>query len=388
MRTRLEILLLAGLLNGASCVSYESALAEFDGLAGYDPAAMVEPARLEYQGRTRRFPALLRSLDWLAGGSFLAGFLGAKRVWTEVDDPQSFARERLAELPDLAGRNLFRLADVAWRQVLVLERDPSLLSRRIAVEGLLDCMKKAGARLGAGELPDWEPVPDIFERRGRTFSRRLERFWPPLREKRLTEGEAADYRGLCRDLASLPPGSPGQERALLRLFLEAVRTENDPRVYEAEVEGLKTCMRRIFRTGMRIALADLRSGLVRGAALEACWNRGGAEVLPDLLGIFQNRSRRIAGNGAPIDPDPGVRRRFVHLCWRLRPDEAEVSRGEGSSPMDFLHEAAVRDPDRSVALLARIVLAWLVRREVDPYGDWIPGWWEQRVIRRRKGSGA
>lgn len=370
-------LLLCALLS--SCVSYASALVEFDGLVGYDRIRQLEPARIKVQRGTQRIAALYRPFDWLAGDSLLEDWLAGRRQWTEVDRPEELLRERILELPALAKRDLFRLAEVLWRCSLVLERDPSVVDRRQAVIALGRCLREAGARIDPEALLHVIPDPEGFEQRARKLLPALAQRWPAGRAAALDEGGARAHGEALAEAAALPAGTPGQERALLRLLLEAARYEDDARVYPRAIAAVERAFLRTAHSGLRLALMD-RAGLVREAAVALAWERGGSAVVPALLALMARNARRAGLPPEVLDPDAAVRRRVLHVCWQLSAEEADWKAAGGPSAFEVLHEAAVRDPDRSVATLARVVLAWLVRRPVDPDGDWIPAWWAARVV--------
>src|SRR5688572_22352257 len=119
----------------AGCWTYPTALAEFDSVTEQVQGAS-ESEDLRYQTKVMRMPWVVRQLDWSGFDNVLVQVLAVEREAYPLDNPSGFARERIEVLPDLAGDDLHRIAEVATRLLWVANQDRNPLNQIAALRGL------------------------------------------------------------------------------------------------------------------------------------------------------------------------------------------------------------------------------------------------------------
>ncbi len=376
--------LAAAALPLTGCWSYQSVIAEFDSVAGYEGAR--EPDTLEYRGHASRFPWAIRQFDGMGVVSPLGRLFSFQRERMAVDDPSGFARVRIEQLAAVAGNDLEKLCEAAARLLLVIEKDGHALNRAIAVEVL----GKLTEVFRAKPLTPDEPglvldtdAPQVFKRRSVGLVKVLDSAWPARGSKARTPAKRDAFATALRDLSALDPGSLALERSRLRAVNEAMLDERDKGVRDFTVRDLLRCLHSSTARGLAAGVRD-EDAHVRETAVRRIWRLGRAAMLPWLIAELGARTRRSppSGKQLTIDPDVDVRRRLVHLAWSLDLASAAKAHGSGKSALAFLVDTASHDPESALQLAAREALAFLVRRPVDPTGAWIREWWQNFVTRR------
>ena len=380
-----------GALTFSSCWSWRSTRIEFDSVAGYEEERAEEPEELEWRSMARRYPWIYRQFETSLVTMF-ADATGVERGWTEVKNPARFASDRILWLAELAGEDLLRMGETSWRLLLVLDRDPAPLHRIYAAQGLGLLLKTFAKRdrtleglrvIGPAHLGLQEGDSSAYRLAARELVAGIEGAWVGRRkDAMLGGGGREDFAKAVDELAKLTAGDLEQERLRLRLLLEAVRYEPYRPLQERLAGSLVFALQTAAVHGLRRALLD-RDGGVRVAALETLSELGGPPLLPRLLELLESRPEALADASFRCDPDPGVRRALVHSFWGGDAALAEERYAKGRSGFEFLHEVAGSDPEPSMRILAADALAWLVGREADPFGEWIPEWWQGHLERMR-----
>jgi len=380
------LLLAAAALPTAGCWSYGTVLMEFDSVAGYGGPGSAEPEPLVYKTTATRFPWLIRQFEGLGIGDLMNQILAFPREEHPVEDPSGFARARVEQLANVAGKDLDKLCEAAWRLLLVIEKDEHVLNRAIAVEVLGQVAEVFRARpLTADEagLALDSDAPTVFKRRSRDLVTVLDGAWPVRGADERGQDVREAYATALRDLSELDPGNLELERSRLRAVTEAMLDESDEEVRGFTLRYLMLCLHSAASRGLAAGVRD-DDPHVRETAVRRVWRLGRAGIVPWLLDELDARNKRALVPGAPqlVDPDVDVRRRLVHLAWALDLEAAAKARGNGLSALAFLVGTAQHDPEPALKLAASEALAFLVRRPVDPGGAWISEWWQGFVTRR------
>lgn len=376
-----------------SCYNWRSTVVEFDSVLGYVEAEEKEPEELRWRNQALRFPWPLRWFE----GELLAGVAESvvDRGWISVRSPGAFAKDRIRWLAELAETDLLKIGESCWRLLLVLDRDPDELNRIYAAQGL-SLLMQTFAEDDAREV-ELQVVGndhagfvtgDIGEYRiaARKLVQSFEGSWPGRREDPLlTGGGREDFARAVDALARLHTGALRQERLRLRLLLEAVRVEPFAPLRERLAGSLVYAVQVACVRGLHTALLDA-AGSVRLAAMEELIRLGGRELLPRILAELEQRAEVLATEGRSADPDPEMRRALAHYYWSAGPELAERRYDEGRNGFEFLHELASSDPESSLRILGADALAWILRREADPFGEWIPEWWQGYLEQKRSGE--
>lgn len=372
------LLLLAG-----SCTSYPSLIQEFDSLAGWDARKQVEPDTLGYKDTAKRFPWLVRQLEWTGMADLMAVLLAFEAETMPVEQPASFARSRISSMAAAALDRLDRMCEMCWRLLMVIEKDETPLNRVFAIHEIA----KIAAVFRTKELEPGEDGLVVDPARAAAFRARakklvavLERGWPRAGTERSSELRDA-YATALRDLSVLDAGSLEHERSRLRAMLDAVHSEFDQAVHGLAVSYLFRCLQSAVNRGLAAGVRD-GDPHVRLAAVTELF-RLGPRTLPWILWRLDRRTKELLPEPlaatAPIDEDVDVRRRVLHLCWAVPAAVAGEKFEGGISALQVLVDAALHDPERSLQTLAREALAFHVRRPVDPTGSWIPAWWAETL---------
>jgi hypothetical protein len=296
---------------------------------------------------------------------------------TAIDEPSSFARDRIAELPAAAGNNLFRVADTSWRLLWAIEKDSSPLNRAVAVHGLGEMLRKYRERPVEPGQPglDHETAGESFRDNAAVKIGHLERTWPlPERTERPADARS-EHASALRELSALRARSLRQQRARIRLLRAASAEEVDPVTRRAAADSLLAALDAACLHGLSYALGDPKE-IVREAAIDELWQLGRGSILPWILDRLARVTASRYGPGLGVDLEPQVRRCLAVRCWGLSLDEAKARYEKGRSPLEFLHDLALEDPDPGLRLIGRNALANLLHRPIDPTGAWIPEWWQ------------
>lgn len=360
-------------------------------MAGFTEDLLEEPEELEWHTEARRYPWIYRQFESSLMTMF-ADATGVQRVMHPVKNPAGFASDRILWLAELAGSDLLQIGESTWRLLFVIDRDPSPLHRIYAAQGLgvllqtfakRDASREGLRVVGPEHLGLQEGDGSSYRLAARKLLPRIEAAWISVREdEMLSGGGREDFAQAVDALAKLKTGNLEQERLRLRLLLEAVRFEPFRPLQERLAGSLVYAVQSAAVHGLRRSLLD-RDGDLRNAALETLSELGGPALLPRLLQILEARPEVLANTSFHCDPDPGVRRALVHRYWSGNADLAEEQFGRGRSGFEFLHELADSDPELSLRILAADALAWLLGREADPFGEWIPEWWQSHRERIR-----
>lgn len=380
LRARLGVLTLAGVLG--ACASYASTVHQFDGLIGYDQDRGSEADTYALRRKTVAYPF------WAEAIQAFADDLGIERREFEVEFPHKRLRKNMRLMVEQSGQQLERLAELSWRCLLVLDQDGSPLNRATAIRCLAQLAERSPRLAKVGEpgleLPGRRNTAArvAFRASAREIVRTLADLWMREEGERRDEKARAAFEDKIQELAALQATSLAHERGRLRVLGEALVWERDPRSQQEVARALLACMRSAVFRGLRQALRDPEV-LPRLAALDAFWRLGRKEYLAYSIASLRkgllDRLPEGHASRALIDEDARVRRKISNFASAIPLESTIEPVGEGPSPVRFLVDTGLRDPERGLRLGARHALSVMTKRDFDPEGAWIAEWWERLV---------
>ncbi len=383
-------LLALAVLLASACASYEETKVAFDSLAGMDPSSLTEPQEASYSDKALMHGWATETFAFGSDGVMGAygAIFGAERSSSDVDAPDEFVRESLTTLVDLAGQDTVRLSESAYRVSYVLSKDPRSLSRSIATE--LACVLLQ--RLETEPVqPDHQGLKksqsQTYLDEAKVIHQRIQPWWPGIRPKGpLSASDQEEFLSALWSLAKLPAATSEQERLRLQFFLELFRLES-------RQPGLEAAVERILISSLRSALLHgIADGLVdpdphtRETAIAQLWRLGGRGLFPWVLA--QLEKTRADPMSRVLDPSPNVRRRLMQCIWSMDLEAAEQRYGKSGSSLEYLHTAAIWDPERHLKFLATECLAHLLDRPNEIGSHWVRPWWAEYVTRAKKATGS
>ncbi|MEZ5989622.1 MAG: hypothetical protein R3F30_10940 [Planctomycetota bacterium] len=308
---------------------------------------------------------------------FYESMFGQGRAFYEVAAKGEFVRDALATLTADAGNDLFRLSEVTYRLLFVLDLDTSPLNRAIATEELAGVVALIRREpLG----PDHRGfVPGLrrgFVEAATRLHADLGPYWPGLREETRLAPEAREaYLTTLDALSLLVAGDLRQERLRLQLVLEACRSETADRALKVAIaERLFRCLETAAVEGLSRALDD-DDAHVRETAVARLWALGGRGTHPYVLARLAAREPGLR----LVDPSVAVRRRVLQCCWSLDAAAAALHHGEGPDSFTVIHDIALWDPEPGLRSLATACLAHLLGRPDELGSDWVRQWWQDHL---------
>lgn len=385
-------LLLAALCLAPGCTSYESTKIEFDSLAGINERLLSEAPTLSYADSYLAKPGLAGTFDGSVFGDIVEAVFGSERRQSKVVEKGDFVRKRMAWMVEFCNGDRVRIAETAWRILLVLEKDGSALNRSLANEHCGTLLKQLGIGALSAEMAQQLLGPrQSRENAGalrealRPLLGVLRRTWPGKRKSVLEAAERRNHARVLQAFQELPPLGLAGARDRLPVLLEATRDEDIAELAELSARLLAKSTVLALMRGLFLSFHDSKWS-VRDSAVKEVWDLGGASVLPWLLAQFDKRqSGRTDGADLPrttlrlIDDSDELRRRLIQCCWSLDKESAALRHGDALSPFKFLHDTAIYDPSPSLRFLAREALAHVLERENDRRTLWVSTWWQDFV---------
>lgn len=383
-RRALLPLLVALLVAACGCPGFATAMAEFDSVAGWQPA-QPEPDVVVYGEDAERMPLPLRVLDGSGLDVALSGLLGIEPSKTKISNPSTFARDRMLCFAEEAVGDMHRTALAVARLSWVLDGDRHALNQITAVRGLHVLARSLNLDPLAVDLG---PVPEQSEEA-------IAAAWQPnvetLRvcvtqiaaDRRLSPSLLAaciDALQRARDL--VPPG-PRDRRAQVLLFNYLAHRAAERELRTQATAALEIALQRTASDSLRRALFEPRSPAVRDTAVRVCCGLGDERAVARILRSVA--TPRVGGRGllARTDLDRTVRLTLVRLCGQLPPEVALRAEPGGPAPVEFLYDV-VSDPgaDRALNVAALEALACCLGRPLSLERDWADAWWADHVVRR------
>ncbi len=391
MRDRIATVVLA--MVAASCtvhnLSWRQALRDYDNLVAVEGTA--EQRRVSYRSEASVSSWYERmSWVWLFPPMFSLLFGDETGVEPQPQAAQE-ARARMAVLPEKAGEDVRRAAQLFTRIVPVLEVDASPLSRCVALDAVEHLAEVHGWRLLEGiddparqaTLPaGYAEIVDVL---------RAQR--PMSRDASFDATARATYLDAMRRITMLPLPTGEQRYALVSDLSVALAGEVDDELRLATVDAWQRaaqhCARALLARAMVTPEAEMLP--VRLRAIEVAHRNGGVDSVPLLLAMVSVPPEVAAGQKINIDPDPYVRLRLIHLCGQL--DRARAERvvrlpnqqgWEPFSPLQFLC-LQVLDEEAFITSL-RIPAQEALSRCVDKPVDYDLGWVRELLASLRRSS--
>lgn len=372
------------LVAACGCPGFGTAMAEFDSVAGWEPA-QPEPDVVDYSEDAERMPLPLRMLEGSGLDVALSGLLGVEPSKTKIASPSAFARERMLCFAEEAVGDTHRTALAVARLSWVLDGDRHPFNQITALRGL----QVLATSLGLDPLAiDLGPVPEASE------EATVAAWQPHVETLRVCATEIAAGRTLPPTLAAacsqalrgakdLAPPSPRDRRVqVLLLNYVAHRAARSELRHEAAA-ALDVALRRTAADSLRRALFEPRSPNVRDAAVRVCCGLGGNETVARILRSVATprRDGRPAISGSDLDRT--VRLTLIRLCGQLPPAVAMRAEPGGPAPAEFLYDV-VSDPagDRALQVAALEALACCLQRPVSLDRGWADRWWADYVVHR------
>ncbi len=357
----LPAILLFALL-AVGCAGYRTVIFEFDSATGLDRQT-GEPEKLHYNPTPERWPWWVRhtegsGFDWFAVFAF--GLAPSPRV---VENPSGYARERLAELPELAAGDLQRNAQVASRLLWIAESDEDhALNQVIAIRGMAVIMR--AYKIDPLSLPrprEESPAVQQAHLRDRRF---LASMWPGQRARRLTAEDRSAYIEALQRLSALPASQPRMGRDLLRDLAYRLPQEGDNQLYRGTREAMRAVLGMELSEGLKKALGS-SAAVVREEATLALYELSGPTAVPYCLAALQKRST----GAALFDPSPEMRRSLIRICGQLRGPVLDQSYPlvpgiQGPSPLRFLYETAHSDRVEGLRTVAKEAISFCTGRPI------------------------
>ncbi|MEM7199319.1 MAG: hypothetical protein AAF628_03575 [Planctomycetota bacterium] len=373
-------LLLALLWLPVSCMTFGTALQEFDSVTGRE-GIEGEPDQLEYDSAPKRFPWLVRQLDGLVVDRLLRDTLGAGPQPTPVENPREFARERLNVLIDRAGSDLQQTAIAADRALWIAElggQQP--LSQCVAVRGIAKLL----ARLAVDPIDAAAPDPKIAtEERVAGWLAGLQQGWPDQRPSATLTGEdRASYERALTDISERALPDAANRRGLILALATAATLEQDSELRERTREATLLALFHGLSLGLRAALYD-PAGAVRQTAISAFRRLSGPRAVPFVLALMSKSTATVPRGMNRFDDDRQTRLLLVRMCGQLRGEPAAASMGGGPAPVEFLYETAVADEDTGLRATALEALAYCLEREPSFDPEWAERWWHDDYVPNR-----
>ncbi|MHC5063890.1 MAG: HEAT repeat domain-containing protein [Planctomycetota bacterium] len=363
-------------LLACSCAGYRTVIFEFDSATGLD-LERGEPERLRYNPAPERWPWWVRNtegtgLDWFAVFAF--GLEPSPRV---VENPSGYARERLAELPELAAGNLLRNAQVASRLLWIAEADEDhALNQVVAIRGMAVIMRAYKVDpLNSARSADDSPAMQESILRDR---RLLARLWPGRRSSRLTEDERAACLDALERLSARPASDSRMGRDFLRDLAYRLDEESDRRLRSGIRGALQSVLGLELSEGLINAL-NSPAAVVREEATLALYELSGPVAVPYCLAALQRRST----GAARFDPSSELRRTLVRICGQLRGPVLDqsfpvVAGLQGPSPLRFLYETAHSDRVEGLRTVAKEAISFCLDQPVSFELSEIDQVWRER----------
>jgi hypothetical protein len=372
--TRPLVLLLA--LGAAGCASFETTVAEFDGVTRTGPAHQ-DSDEINYSTKVDRYPWGLRQIEGTGVDYLFTKILGVQREPTEVDDPVGFARDRIRDLAAKAPTEPAGLAEAVTRLLLVASKDQGALNRADAIQGLGSLASDVPMRL---EPPPKIPLASDADRRAsQEVVARLSTHWPASRPAPLTTEQRKQHAEALDATASFGWNEPKQRRILVRALRTGYVLERDRELKEATKDALLRVMGAAMSAALWDGLMD-PSEIVREEALVSLHTVFGNAALPGALGRLSHESR---SGQIVFDTSPDVRRRLLHLLAGLDLAAFQERREGDPSPLQFVAKAATGDPDAGVQMVALRTLAQKLDRPVSYDPAWAREWWADYVAQGR-----
>jgi hypothetical protein len=370
------------LLAGCGCPGFAIAMAEFDSVAGWQPAK-AEPDVVVYSEDAERLPLALRILEGSGLDIALTGLLGIEPAQTKINSPSSFARERMLCFARDASGDVHRAALATARLTWVLDGDPHPLNQITALHGL---------HLLAAERA-LDPLRESIGPIGEQSDEAIVAAWQPhvtaLRDAvsaLMAGGEpapavhAACAQALARVSEQIPP-APRDRRAQTLLLNYLAHRAPSREVRLAATSALDLAMRRLAADSLRRALYEPRSPMVRDAAVRTCCALGDEAAVARILRLVT--TPEPPGGSGTSDLDPTVRLTLVRLCGQLPTTWAQRAEPGGPAPVEFLYDViADANTDRSLQVAALEALATCLGRPASVERRWADEWWADYVVNR------
>lgn len=366
----------------AGCADFGVALREFDSVSKREGAA-EEPEQVAYADEASRDPWLFRNL--VQGTPLADAVTLVFDVTPEVEpveNPPAFARERLLELAATAGGDPVRQAIATNRALWIGALDPSPLNQITALQAYETLL------LGIG-LDPTEGLPRELDVQ-RADSQLAEwlavvQTWFPGRrdDKPFGAAERRRYAETLRAMTERPLLRTREQRNLIRALINAYQLETQDELVAEARSALGRAVAHGLRVGLLISLRS-RAPDVREAAVRTYARLRGAAVMPWVLDRIAQPSTRTASPERRYDPNPWVRMTLLRLCGQVRKEAAERGEGQGPSPVEYLYEVAVGDPEPHLRLAALEALAFVLQVPFSDDAKWAEEWWRGYVLARRR----
>ncbi len=361
MTLRLSLLVLL-CLGSVGCVSFESAVREFDILAGID-GDEEWPTRLDYEDNAKNWAIALQEVD------------------EEIDDwalenPSGFARDRFVALVRKSRGDLDMMARAAARTLLVLQLDDNRLTRLEAIDGMGEILSD----LQADPLEHmWmQTEPRVLTERHETAMKDLLARVPSARAPDWSAGEREKYLEVLAALTDEPTPTINSDSVLIRALRRAAAEEPDRALRRSTNVALVRAIANAFARALHASLLAPDPAM-RESALLVVYRLSGMTSLPVLLERLSAPSQGRWRYPRTIRE----RRTLLRLSAQLSGDPLFLSFRGGPRPIDFLYDTLSRDDDEGLRLVALETMARCLRRPIDFDPAWAHKWWREFALREK-----